>query len=512
MKRILSLVLTFALLLGLCSFAVAEEESNPWSDLDLSEYKEINFIIPGNKPAAFDEILGKANERMKELINTTVNFDFVSYGEFGTKLSLFLSSDDYDLVYGAYWLSFGDYVKNGGYKGFDWDFVEKYMPMTAKTQAPTSWREMKFGDLYYGITNSINSISANGVWTRQSILDKYGFQAEDIKNDEDLMQLMDAIAADTSSTGVYVFNPQGTYPLDTMYWFTGKNHMMDVNAGTATWMVWKYNTGKEFTVEDLQWFADTDEYRQFCLLMADFYKRGYFPASVISNDTMVDDNFTAGTSAITFGSPSGMNNLLQTITNDTPVFLNCLWDDESVTRRGNYFVYCVGFPPKSQNMERAAVALDCMKNDPIVNRLLVFGIEGRHYTLSEDGKYYNLGPEAADYPYFAIGNNAALQHDSDPQQALHPSVQKYQEMYEAAEVPADTFPINGFNYQCNYEAELSAVTALFNEYRFSFCFGIFGDQTEAKLDEFINQCKAMGIEDIIQDYRTQLAAYIAEQQ
>ena len=34
-------------------------------------------------------------------------------------------------------------------------------------------------------------------------------------------------------------------------------------------------------------------------------------------------------------------------------------------------------------MERAAVALDCMKNDPIVNRLLVFGIEGRHYTLSE---------------------------------------------------------------------------------------------------------------------------------
>ena len=85
MKRILSLVLAFALLLGLCSFAVAEEESNPWSDLDLSEYKEINFIIPGNKPAAFDEILGKANERMKELINTTVNFDFVSYGEFGTR-------------------------------------------------------------------------------------------------------------------------------------------------------------------------------------------------------------------------------------------------------------------------------------------------------------------------------------------------------------------------------------------------------------------------------------------
>ena len=510
MKRILSLVLALAMLLGLCSTASAEE-ANPWSHLDLSEYKEINFIIPGNKPADFDEIMGMANERMKELINTTVNIDFVSYGEFGTKLSLFLSDDDYDLVYGAFWLSFSDYVKNGGYKGFDWDFVETYMPLTAKTQAPTSWREMKFGDQYYGITNSISGIGANGVWTRQSLLDKYGFKAEDIKNVDDLIRYMDAIAADTASTGVYVFNPQGTYPLDSMYWFTGKNHLWDTNAGAGNWMVWKYNTGKEFSVDDFQWFADTDEYRQFCLQMADFYKRGYFPASVISNDTMVDDNFHAGTSAITFGTPTSMSNLLQTITDDTPVFLNCLWDDECRTRRGNYFVYCVGFPPKSQNMERAAVALDCMKNDPIVNRLLVFGVEGRHYTLSEDGKYYSLGPEAADYPYFAIGNNAALQHDSDPQQSLHPSVVQYQEMYEAAEVPADVFPINGFNYQCNYEAEFSAVTALFNEYRFSFCFGIFGDQTEAKLDEFIAQCKAIGIDDIVKDYRTQLAEYIAQQ-
>ena len=510
MKRMLSLALALALLLGLCSLATAEED-NPWSHLDLSEYKEINFIIPGDKPADFDEIMGMANERMKELINTTVNIDFVSYGDYGTKLSLFLNDDEYDLVYGAFWLSFGDYVKNGGYKGFDWDFVETYMPMTAQTQAPTSWREMKFGDLYYGITNSITSIGANGVWTRQSLLDKYGFQAEDIQDEEDLIRYMDTVAADTATTGVYVFNPQGTYPLDSMYWFTGKNHMMDVNAGAANWMVWKYNTGKEFAVEDLMWFADTEEYRDFCLQMAEFYKKGYFPASVISNDTMVDDNFLAGTSAINFGSPTGMNSLVQNMTDDTPVFLNCLWDDECVTRRGNYFVYCVGFPPKSQNMERAAVALDCMKNDPIVNRLLVFGVEGRHYNLSEDGKYYTLGPEYADYPYFAIGNNAALQHDSDPQLELHPSVVEYQEMYEAAEVPADVFPINGFNYQCSYEAELSAVTALYNEYRFSFCFGIFGDQTEAKLDEFIAQCKAIGIDKIVDEFRTQLAAYIEEQ-
>ena len=86
--------------------------------------------------------------------------------------------------------------------------------------------------------------------------------------------------------------------------------------------------------------------------------------------------------------------------------------------------------------------------------------------------------------------------------------QKYQDMYEAAEVPADTFPINGFNYDASkYDAELSALNALFSEYRFAFGFGLFGDQTEAKLDEFIAQCKALGIDEIVKDYRQQMQAF-----
>ena len=90
-------------------------------------------------------------------------------------------------------------------------------------------------------------------------------------------------------------------------------------------------------------------------------------------------------------------------------------------------------------------------------------------------------------------------------------MQAYQDMYEAALVPGEIFPVNGFNYNsAEYEAELSAATALANEYRFSFCFGLFGDQTQEKLDEFIAQCKAVGIDDVCEDYRKQLAEYIAQ--
>ena len=437
---------------------------------------------------------------------------FVPYGDYGTKLSLFLAGDeDVDLIYGASWLGYSDYVKNGGYKGFDWDFVETYMPETAKNQASSSWNEVKYGDLYYGVTNNRVGIGWGGAWTRQSLLDKYGFKAEDINSYEKIIEFMDAVAKDTPNTGVYAFNPQNSYPMESFYWCQTRYHLMEVNAGAANWMVWKYNTGKEFTVEDLLWFCETPEYREFCLQMADFYKKGYFPSSVISNDVLLDDNFYAGTSAILHGGYDAAANVADRLTDDTPVFLHAYWDDECVTRRGGYFCYATCFPPASKKTERAAIALDVMKNDPIVNRLLVGGVEGRHYTLTEDGKYYIPGPEASDFPWNSFANNASLQNDADPMQQIAPEYQKYQDMYEAACVPSETFPVNGFNYDSSkYEAELSAATALFNEYRFSFCFGIFGDQTEAKLDEFIAQMKAIGIDEICEDYRQQLAAFIAK--
>ncbi len=529
MKKVVSLLLALMMALGCWTFAFAEStetteateapaatdaaatttEANPWANLDLSQYEEINFYVVGVQGPDWQEIVDKANELMIQKINTKVNFIHVSWGDFQSKYSLFLAGDeDVDLIYGAAWCNYDDYVKAGAYAGFDWDFVQKYMPLTAKSQAASSWKEAETNGLYYCVPRDDSSISWTGVITRQSMLDKYGFTAKDINSYDKLIDYYYAIADGEKDTGVYALNPQGSYPMDGP-WYTTRYHYMDVNAGAANWMVWKYNTGKAFDVNDLKWFADTDDYLSFCLQMADFYKRGVFPSSVISNDTMLDDNFQAGTSATQYSVPSGLEGWQSKITDDTLAYMNPFWDSTSATRRGKYMGYGACFPVSSKKMERAAVALDCMKNDPEVNRLLVGGIEGRHYTLDTANNTYSAGPEAADYGWGAWCY--LLQHDSDPQPKLSDEMQSYQDMYKAAEVPTETFPVNGFKYDSSkYDAELAVISSLITEYRFSFCFGIYGDQTEAKYHEFIDQCKAAGLDEIVQDYRDQLAAYLAK--
>ena len=193
---------------------------------------------------------------------------------------------------------------------------------------------------------------------------------------------------------------------------------------------------------------------------------------------------------------------------DTVKFLNCCTDDKTQVRRGNYLVYTACFPANSKKMERAAVALDVIKFDPEIHNLLIGGIEGKHYILNKENNTYTPGPDADKYPWYSWA--FLYQNDSDPSLELDPELQEIQDQFKAKEAPADEFPVTGFIYDSSkYEAEISALTALMNEYRFSFNFGIYGDDTEAQLDSFISQCKDLGIDDIIADYRQQLSDYLA---
>ena len=516
-KRLVSLILAACMVAGMCPAAMAGETEaaaesdagNPYAGLDLSDYEEIEFYTVGTQGTDWQEVVDQVNDLMVKKINTKVNFHVIPFSDYVTKYQLFLAGDeDIDIIYGAPWIGYSDYVKNGAYQSFDWDFVEKYMPQAAKLQAASSWDEVKVDGKYYSVPNNRSTIDGFGEATTQSLLDKYGYKAEDINSYDKLIEYLDKVAADSAETGVYPINCQNNYPIDAFYWYVPRYHFFDMNAGAITWMVWKYDTGKPFSVDDLQWFASTPEYKDFCLQMADFYKKGYFPSSVMSNDTTLGDNIRAGISAVTDASPGSIASIQADMPDDTVKFLNCCTDDKTQVRRGNYLVYTACFPANSKKMERAAVALDVIKFDPVIHNLLIGGIEGKHYILNKENNTYTPGPDADKYPWYSWA--FLYQNDSDPSLELDPELQEIQDQFKAKEAPADEFPVTGFIYDSSkYEAEISALTALMNEYRFSFNFGIYGDDTEAQLDSFISQCKDLGIDDIIADYRQQLSDYLA---
>ena len=56
----------------------------------------------------------------------------------------------------------------------------------------------------------------------------------------------------------------------------------------------------------------------------------------------------------------------------------------------------------------------------------------------------------------------------------------------------------------------AAMDSIFNEYRFAFCFGLYGDETEAKVEELRTIMHASGIDKVLEEYKAQVHAFLAE--
>jgi putative aldouronate transport system substrate-binding protein len=486
------------------------DTSNPWSSLDLSKPETVNFYVVGTPGDDYQMVVDKANAIMKQKINTTVNFTIVPFSDFQSKYALYLAGDaDVDCIYGAAWCNYLDNVKAGAYKPLSEEFLQKNMPLAWKNQAASSWKEATYnGQIYCVPGNRVDASSSSAV-TTQDLLDSVGMKAGDVTSWDGLTTYLKKIATTKTGTGTYGVNPQGSWPSD-VYWFTFKHHLFDMDAGSATWMVWDYSAGKAFSTDDLTWWAESPAYLDFALEMADYNKAGIFPSSVLQSQSFINDNFMNGKSAINFMSPSEADsNAAQLKANGKDlVYFDCCFDSQSKIRKGGYLGYGACFPVASLKTERAATALDCMKFDYDTNMLLVGGVEGTHYILDKTNNIRTLGPSANKYSWGSWFY--WIQNDSNPSAKLSDNYQTINQKYKATTVDNTVFPVNGFTYNSSkYTAQLAVISSLVNEYRFSFCFGVFQDNTKAKYDEFIKKCKDAKIDEIVADYRAQLAAFIS---
>lgn len=311
-----------------------------------------------------------------------------------------------------------------------------------------------------------------------------------------------AIAEGEKNTGIYGINCQGFWPSH-MFFYQSKYHLEDTgSSGNGIWFMWD-SDNKTFNMDDLHWFGDTPEFKQYCLEMAEYYKRGVYPTNVISNESQLNDTFAAGTSAINFAVLSEAPAAMKQNPDLVPLFFTM--DDDTLTFRQAYMRYGASFPVNSQKSERAAVALDMILNDPEINMMLVFGLEGDHYVLNDDGTY-SPGPNAQNFPadtmVFMLNNNRNPMLKLDDERLAAWRDKAYANV-------TDQFPAAGFTYDgSKFESEIAVINSLWNEYQWSFCFGLYGDATESIVDQFCADVKAMGIDKIEQDFKEQLAAYL----
>jgi ABC-type glycerol-3-phosphate transport system substrate-binding protein len=150
---------------------VDPDSDNPWAAFDTEKLVNITFYVLGTKDADMQRVVDKANERMKKLINTTVEVIIIPLADYPTKYPLLLAGgEDVDLIFCAPWLFFSEQADRGAYMELTDDFLNKWMPETMKTQLPLSWKQAMYKDKLYVVPrNESDFEQAYGVVVRKDM-------------------------------------------------------------------------------------------------------------------------------------------------------------------------------------------------------------------------------------------------------------------------------------------------------------------------------------------------------
>lgn len=479
------------------------DSNNPWAAFDTSKAENLVVYVIGTEPNDMADVLELINARMSELINTTIDIKFVSLADFPTKYPLILTGgDDVDLMYTSSWAQFTQNAAKGAFYELTEDFLQTYMPETYANEAEAAWNQIKIdGKIYAVPRNQTEMQNYGGILIRDDLAQKYGFDPAEMDTLEEYEEFLYAIADGESE--IYGFY---NFPSNLTLWGTlavAYNHMFSVYDNLVV------NANKSFnTAEDLEYIYMTDEYKTYALKMAEWAEHGVWPSNAMSGTTHTNDLFKEGKSASMFARVTEADSYISYMENKgVDVDYICILPQDYYTRTTNYSGDCMAITSFCKDPERAAIALDVMKNDYETNMLIHGGIEGVHYILNDDGTR-SVGEKADDYSW--NGWAWGLRNDWNPGLKKHDVVQELEERYYAQIMPDELWVWDGFTgSESAHSAEKAVVDSLVSQYAYSFDLGVFGSETETQLNNFWDQLKQAGIDDLMEDWKAQAADFLA---
>ena len=399
--RPLALVMAFSMIFTLAACSKSSSSSSSvkakgaYAGLDISKPVTLTFYNLGDVPTDMKKIQDEANSKyFKPLLNCTVDFNFLSWSDYKTKYDLILAGgDQVDLIYSSNWCFYTQEASKGAFKQLTMDYVKKYMPQTYKSQQSASWDQMSINGKIYGVSQNYDS-TVHGykyIAYRDDLRQKYGLSP--ITNFDTLQQYVLAIAAKDKSIQAIASSGENDEIRNILCLQMNSLSTLDPSYD----FMYQLNNTKAPSDNKIFYVYSSDYFKKYAETMADWAGKGAWSKNAINNTVTVNDAYANGQGSLiawngtvfTYGKKLDQSGAGKTAYVDITPNIKF--------KEGSFSGDAIAIAHSSQNSDRAAMALDLMKNNKDLNRLLEGGIEGTHYVLNSNGTVA-LGTDATKYP------------------------------------------------------------------------------------------------------------------
>lgn len=253
-----------------------------------------------------------------------------------------------------------------------------------------------------------------------------------------------------------------------------------------------------FTVQS--WF-DNPVYKAYADKLNEFWKEGYYRKDIMLLDNSGVKQTEDHTVWITNGVAENYAETLSVSQGSEQVGCLMMPYNQLTTGFGTGMV----FPKSGKNPERTMQVLNLIYTDAELYQLLVYGIEGTHYTANADGTITRPASDERTYKgitNWRIGSCINSLPESTAKIGYYEGLLKAQ---EDAVVP----PLLGFTFSAgdaDVAAEQSNISATITEYDWSF----FTEDYENRYAEFCDKLEAAGMDAYMKAFKEALTKYVTE--
>ena len=507
MRKLVALLLTLMMVVGLASVAVAETAQN-------LEPVELKIWFHGSNVKDDAAVMEKVNEYLKEKINATLKPIWGTWGDFDNNVVLSLNAgDDVDMYFTCSWSldDYAAYAKKGNWVRLDDpenNLIEKYASDLFKTLPSVLTQgatiEGASGVGIYAVPGYKDFATQNTWDINVDLLTKYGYTLDDIKN-TDYYGFGDILKKVKEGEGAD-FYPLCIEPVVLERMVNNSVVVTGDNASTnlMSFYIDPVHPGNDSSNGNVIFnkYA-TPEFKKFAEKTREYYQAGYIDPAMAATGTSNDARSAAqlagryliGTQSYALGyevQASNDRHIQVQFVPTTPAFVDTTASQGAM----------VAISTASKNPERSMMFLNLLNTDPYLMTLLNYGVEGIHYEKDADGLVKFL-PKHDDYIPWRNGmGNITL---------LPPLVGEgvgFWDTFKNYYGSAESTPILGFIFnQEPVSSEMAAISNVAAEYAFALMAGSI-DPAE-KLDEFLKKLDDAGMQKIIDEANTQLQAFLA---
>ena len=449
-----------------------------------------SFNVATPDSAQVQKVQDAINDYIKDKINVQINLTDIGSGEYADKANLALANNEINLLWTASWqgtVGTNDLVPNNAV--YDITDLLPGTPLYDSMDAG-QWEATKYNGRNYFVPVYKDNVEGYDIMARKELADKYGWDLSSIKTLADLEPMLE----DCRNEGLkYPFLTQKTatfyrWYIDSFDFFTADS--------TSNWVA--VDRASDTVVDTIL----TDEYKEFCTLMAKWAAAGY-----ISEDEVTKTTTDTTTQTQDWGFSWWT---------DIPV------NDEANSRYGQDVV----MTPYTKRWAHSTSALgSCYAitaNSTPEQAQACIDFLGLLYTDSKLADIYTFGIEGEDFNYDANGHveqtDAGKYNHSMWESAsativtpLYNEPDNKADLYVDFNGGAETSCAAGFRFdKTPVAAQFSACQAVFEQYGFPLeNGGIAEADVESTIEAYQAALDEAGYQDILTEFTSQYDAWKA---